>query len=773
MKLGAPDKFAANSVTGEYIDRTVALIAQSFQFPFIAKTVVEMLTAMKQAAAQYYNKVAAGLIESIISSPQAETWVATLRSGDFSSDAMHYPEFLVSLVESEDLSSPDYFVNHKLDNIIRVLHLLLQCEGSAVVEDVVCSMVLEAFSQIAEGFADWTGEHAGDGSIKSLLATVCRSCFVKVQYLSEEMDESTQTWDASDRSKFKDFRRDVEDFYLSSFSVLGPTLLADTANLITSDNSTSWESFEAGLFCLGTLSESMTNDAELYDSVVSSVFRTARWTAIVQNTTPVPSRARHGAINYISSNTAYLQRHQEQLIPCLNFLFSSLQSQILAAAASRAIYALCVTHRSGLIAALPQFIATLTQLPLVSSLDRQRLFGSVAAIIQAAPGEDKKVRPLSEILDILFRDFQTLLGLPSANEEEEERLPHALDLVQCLAAIGKGLRTPADVAINLDSEDDQAAHYWTTGPGRPVQDAAVSLLLQTLNTLQFRFNEEIIGAACDFLKSGYTEQDPSAFKFLPEVSVEFFNRTIDLSTPNVNVVMASASAFLASSPSDSLGTAFPIVVRTVIHAQRKLLSTFAATKQYTDHDFTYSSLDFFVRLLPKWGGRLFSISDSSESLQVVFEFALAALENPDTLPRRSSASFWAAILELSGYPAIAAIPASASTTLLAFVQQYSARFIAALLRLLGGECARSELDALSEPLRKFVSKQTQLARGLLRQAVTADAGVLTERALAAVDLAGRLRFVGQVEALRGGQKTNEIVKEFWIACRGSAFGYTV
>ena len=37
----------------------------------------------------------------------------------------------------------------------------------------------------------------------------------------------------------------------------------------------------------------------------------------------------------------------------------------------------------------------------------------------------------------------------------------------------------------------------------------------------------------------------------------------------------------------------------------------------------------------------------------------------------------------------------------------------------------------------------------------------------------KMRFVGQVEVLKGGRKANEAVREFWVACRGSAFGYTV
>jgi hypothetical protein len=49
---------------------------------------------------------------------------------------------------------------------------------------------------------------------------------------------------------------------------------------------------------------------------------------------------------------------------------------------------------------------------------------------------------------------------------------------------------------------------------------------------------------------------------------------------------------------------------------------------------------------------------------------------------------------------------------------------------------------------------------MLRETVNGDSGVLTEHALGAVDLAGRMRFVGQAEVLRSGRKANEVVKEF-------------
>ena len=326
------------------------------------------------------------------------------------------------------------------------------------------------------------------------------------------------------------------------------------------------------------------------------------------------------------------------------------------------------------------------------------------------------------------------------------------------------------MAIDLEVEKGQGSEFWKTYPAKAVQDNALSIFNQIMNLEDFRLNGQIVEAGCDFIKAGYTEEDPSPFKFPPVVSGNFFSSTINLSTPSLNVVMATASTFLASAKPGSIDAEFSTLLQAVVNVQQNLLSEYQVTKQYADHEFTYSSLDFLVRMLPKWGESLFTIPNSQEPLQVLLEFALLALETPDTLPRRSSAAFWAAIFDLSGYPT--ALSPAALTTLVSGVQNTAARFTAILLRLLGGECARSELDALAEPLKKFVVKQGPLARRFLREAMKEEAGVLSPRALAAVNVEGRIRFLGQVEALRGVRKTNEVVREFWVACRGSAFGYT-
>lgn len=118
-------------------------------------------------------------------------------------------------------------------------------------------------------------------------------------------------------------------------------------------------------------------------------------------------------------------------------------------------------------------------------------------------------------------------------------------------------------------------------------------------------------------------------------------------------------------------------------------------------------------------------------------------------------------MEASLFDSISSLSTDSSANVLECIQHYGGRFIATLLGLLGGGAARSELDVLSEALKKLVARQGLLGARLLRQAAAGEAP------------GGRTRrFVDQVVGLRGGRRTRDVVKEFWLGGRGAAFAYT-
>ena len=64
-------------------------------------------------------------------------------------------------------------------------------------------------------------------------------------------------------------------------------------------------------------------------------------------------------------------------------------------------------------------------------------------------------------------------------------------------------------------------------------------------------------------------------------------------------------------------------------------------------------------------------------------------------------------------------------------------------------------------MKKLVAKQGVLGTRLLREAAPREGGG-DEKVK---------KFVEQVLGLRGGRKTVEVVKEFWVTSRGAAFAY--
>jgi hypothetical protein len=753
------------------IDATMILIMRCFSIPEIADNTILCLTGIVQQAPRYLRKAGNEALMTLLTSEQAESYITQLLKGRFEAEATHFVGFVVSLLDLYELCSSEAFQDQTLGIVLAILRDLLHTPGTAVITDEVCQTVLDAFNQIADRWSDWVGSTAIDQSLKMLISEACMQYNVKIQYPSQESEHPYRSWESDERAQFQDFRNDVQDLLLASYACIGSDLIENLAAPVrSSDVLAGWEDFEGRLYCLGALSDVISNNMAELGRYISDIFASQRWNLLVHNANTSPDLARQGAINFISRNTTTLQRDGQHLLPCINFLFASLHLPGSTTAASRAIAVLCYKQRSVLVEALPQFISSLSTLKDIPSDERHRLFGAVAAIIQAIPIEGDKVGPLVQTFALISQSSEGTLS-----NSAEAGLISAMDILQTLAAVGKGLRAPPQESIDLDAQPSmEETNFWVHGGGKDVQRNVKSVIDQVLS----KYPEEplLIEATCDILKSGYTEPYPSLFKFDAQYSASFLSHNIRIDSPRIGIIIDTASTFLASYASnpDSIRNEFLQVASSISWCQRTLLDSYAATKLYDDHEFTHSSLDYFTRMLPKYG-YFFSDRSLSEAWQILFEFALLALENPDTLPRRYSAQFWVskalpspvcallicAISKAAVFENSSTLNNDASSNLAECVQHYGARFTATLLRLIGGGAARSELDVLCEPLKKLVARQGVLGARLLREAVVTEGG----------GDAKAKRFVEQVITLRGGRRTGQLLKDFWVGSRGAAFAY--
>jgi hypothetical protein len=618
------------------INTAVTLIVQCVFVPEIADNAISCLTAMVQQAPKYLTKVGHRTIGTFLTSQQAESYISQLIQGNFEPEAIRFIAFVVSLLDLHDLSSPEAFHDQILRMVLSILRKLLYTPGTPVVVDEVCQTVLDAFNQVADRWSDWAGSNAVDQSLRPLIEEACMQYAAKIQYPHQDSDHASQSWESDERAQFQDFRNDVQDLLLASYACIGSDLVENLAYPLQSpDALSSWEGFEAHLYCLGGLSDVISSNTAELGRYVLGVLTSPKWKFLVDSVNTSPDLPRQGAINFISRNAFILQHDYQHLLPCINFLFASLHLQGSTSSASRAIASLCHQQRSLLVEALPQFINSISGLADIPSEDRHRLFGAVAAIIQAMPKEEDKVEPLVRIFTLFSQNAEVVSKDPSV-----DGLLSAIDLLQTLSSVGKGLRAPPEESIDLENQlSTEQQIFWIKGDGEPVQQTVKNVIDQ----IQAQYPKEplLIEATCDILKSGYTEAHPSPFKFHAGYSASFLAQNIHLDSPRTSLIIDTASSFLASHASnpDAIGQEFLQISSAITMCQRTLLDSFTATNVYDDHEFTYSSLDYFSRMLPRYG-YYFNDKSLSDAWQILFEFALLALENPDTLPRRSAAQFW-------------------------------------------------------------------------------------------------------------------------------------
>lgn len=774
MGWDTEDEYYADTL--EISTRCLQIVIRCVHLEEISVLSIQTLTAIQQYSSKLLSSVESGFFKQIVSSRQARGWIETLSHGDFDVDALSYVDFLESVLSQADIASKHDAYFAARDVVFETVQKLLRCNGVAMVEDTVCQTALEIITQIVENYADQRGEAYDDTVMKMFTANACSACLTKIEIPEEELYTKTSTWDADERTRFQDFRYDTQDFLQASFTTLGIDLVeAIVRTLIRPDQQLAWPTFEANIYALTAFSDIVTSDEDVFDNMLSAVLSTAKWQTVMQPPPgiAVPDRVTRTCIKFIAENSSYLERHSENLVTSLNFLFISLQVPSYTNAASRAIYTLCDSQRSALVDALPHFISSLALVDNLRGPDRQRIFGAVATVIEALPNEQSKVQPLTQILEMISAMCDSWRA---ASLDDETTVVIATDLMNTLAFIGRGIRTPHETPIDLEEDEKKEMSFWTSGSGSSVQQKSLHLYSAITGHVGSRADSAFIDAACDFVKSGQPEEHPSPFKFVPSVSIQLVRQLVVVGNPNIDATMSCATSLLASIQQNELDKSdFAQLLYSVVQGQQQVLNLKRTSTQEVETSFASSTLDFMARTLPKWHKSWFSMPDYQSTSEIAIQLGLALLNEADTLPRRSAASFFAALFDISD-PNLHSMPSieatdPASTRVRTTIQSHAPQVVALLLRLVSGECARSEIEALTEPLKKMMQRQLALAKRILKEAIRPEAGVLTEKALAATTMEERERFVAQVESLRGARKTGELVKEWWVKCRGSGFGY--
>ncbi|KAL2818454.1 armadillo-type protein [Aspergillus cavernicola] len=711
----------------------------------------------------------AAILEYIISD-SGTAHIASLLKGDFEDESTTFLELLLSfstLKQTHLLIKP---LDTKHEKVLALLHTLFKAPGYAAVDDLASPLVLEWWTEVAdelqEDFFD-PEEQKGSESAKQNLARAALDCFEKLKYPTLE---ELRDWSDDERAEFASFRRDVCDFLLAIYPILGVDLVqVFQAQARTSLTSQDWRTFEAAIFCVSQLSEAV-DENQHADECLNSIFFCDEFSRLCEGDgVMIPDKPRQTLVDMLGKYQSYFERTHALLPRVLTFLFASLDVASCAPTASKSIAHLCKSCRDALKFELPAFIGQFEQFrfkPTATAQTMEKVLEGIAAIMQTLPADIEKAHFLERILEFFHEQAELARNEAAQGSIEPARIRGHM-VLRCLASIGKGLRADGEIVLDSVQEKNDVPYpptFWNTGNGAVSQN----LIMQCMRLLMtnFPFDTAIIDATCDILKAGFTERT-GPFVFPPSLTVDFV-KSVPLGTASTDMVMGTASAFLASHSSHPQKVSDEAVAL-ILHVYNTFCWVQEKPELY-DPEIANSGIDFLTRLLPKYYPYLFALTYTPQEagqrppvIQAIFNFTLLSLQGPEPIPLRSASQYWVSVLNL---------PTEAEA-----VQNAIRNCLPALCRILvtqvAGQCARSDIEHLTDVLRRVVFKQQGHARPHLT-ATLADLGNdHTGQSHAHVPSPEeRQRFLSSLFAARGARpQTLTLVRAFWVKCRGAGFDY--
>lgn len=759
-------------------------VIQTLHIPSLSTITAQNLIELDWRDSLFTQDHIHSILEYLISD-LGTSHVASLLEGDFEVENMTYLELLLgySTFKQKELFTGQLTPEH--EKVLTLIHTLFKAPGYAAVDDSAAPLALEWWTEVADDLQEIfmeSKEQTGLEYAKQNLARTALDCFGKLMYPNPV---ELQDWSSDDRSEFGSFRRDACDFLLAVYPMLGVELIQVFQERAKSSlASQDWITFEAAIFCIAQLSEAV-DENQHADGCLNNIFFCDEFARLCDGAMAITDRARQTLVDMLGKYQSYFERTHSLLPQVLNFLFASLEIPSCAPTASRSISYLCRSCRNALTLELPAFMNQFDSFrfkPTATTLTMERVLEGIAAIIQTLSADEEKAQFLVRILGF-FQEQAQLARDEAAGGLVEPARGRGQFVLRCLACIGKGLRTDGEVIIESNGSSDEDPYpptFWNTGDGALSQN----MIMQCMQLLikDFPFDIIIVEAACDILKAGYTER-AGPFVFPPIVTVNFV-KSIPPGSPGADMVMGTASAFLASHGAHPLRIREETVAL-IVH----VYNTFCwmhETPQCYDPEVANSGIDFLTRLLPKYHPILFTLTSAPPDvirndlnqegsvpirppvLQAILNFTLLSLQGHEPLPLRSASQFWASVLNL---------PASANSNEPDPVQIALGDCLPALCRILitqiAGRCARSDLEHLCEVLRRVIFKHQGSARQHLAATLAALESEGTNQAQHPLPPSEeRQRFLASLVAARGAKsQTLQLARSFWVKCRGAGFDY--
>jgi len=702
----------------------------------------------------------------ILGSPWAKQWLEKLEDSDPEHEAILFGQLVCSFGHTSAkliLRGPSHY-----SHIMTMVHSITRTQTFYNHDHTLSSIVID-YWEIVTSYAETIDEV--DGGFRLIgaewLAAIEELCFAGI------LPIDTSTGDLQNLAQdndFSAFRFRIKDAIAESFVTFGVVILQKLTNLAMSCHAQrgspeAWPSVESIFNCLSGLAETMryeVGNEEVEDVCLHQLFSSQMYSQLTDLSFAVPMKLRKKAMTIIGEHDAFLARHPDLMLGAIQMLFQCLERPELTHVASRSILTLCDPNRNLLHTLLPAFIEAVERVYTAGNADditKENLVGALAAIIQATPLEEDRVRNTVDLLNMLMRDLSNGLGDGESTQSVDPETQHIVKLATLsqLLAVAKASQTP-DEAIDLDADDE----ILTDTPWNGVQATAKAILDVILE--QPGLDGELFQAVCDVTKAGFKERASGPFVFTPESVVDILTGASHRwKVPRIDIAIRTSATFISSNNSKltRLAASLPALITWITNDIPTSLHITSGNP--LDPDILHALIDFTSRLVPSHLSYLAPMPQPN--LHWLFTLTITALLSADVLPKRAAAGLWTDLLSLPS--------TSRSAPLVShLLHTHGLHLTTALIFNFGGLASRSQLDWLIEPYRKLIAKSMKNPQG-------GNWKVWTQQALddaafpgqATVRVEERVRFVRQLEMLRGDSRCRETVRNFWVLARGTPLAY--
>lgn len=739
------------------------------------ETTVELLTDTLSNWQQFFTRQHIDSLYALFESQWARQRYQGLVGGDFDFDSVQFGLFMLAFGDAQMVEMMDT-TDLRAQAFLAGLAGLLTAQGHPAAEDKIFVPALEFWSAFVENlvdtlYAESTNNLPWDKPPLSQIMQVVSYSWRKIQFPSLDVYNS---WDSTDKAGFGDARKDVADFLQAVYTISGLPLISLFVELILGALANSaWAELEAACFCLGALSDCV-SEGNSYDDALTKVFGSSLFDLLRQGQNVIPVRARQTCLYLIERYSEYFVRHEEYLPAALNLLFSAVGDRHLALPSSKSIFTLCSSCRKLLTSEIDAFLEQYSALRNnreLDSLAEERVIGAIATILQSVPSEEHKVNTVKRLLTMVGLDVTACLQLKSAQDNalvdhndpmilrafdiaqrpnspvlaHEAALQLAIRALRCLCSIAKGLQAPVD----LDS-DDESSQANASQDLDLIHADIIGTLVQLKNL--FSYSTEVVDSICMILRAGFSETDPGPFVFPPRMVTELIvsNWQSRIATV-VNTASTFASSLNAGRFKQHVVPTLTVLLPWVFNLLHQLPDPEA------DPELAQYGLEFAQRVLSRRPEVL--ISQGPNVLEFLFAFAMKLINGNEPLPKAAAAEFWTTFVTAkSDDPNIQSVLDEA-------MSHFGPQLSQSLMQNIGGRAARSDLDKLSDPLKKLVVQHVNASKWL--EAALNDPSFPSDK----VSSQDKGLFLKKLISLRGGRATNQVVRDFWLACRGSSFAY--